>query len=300
VLHCRGESAVDWATALAPFLGSCAIVADIRGAGPEELLFARGFDGRESADAASRAGYDAAMRRLRDAIGAADAVVSVSPGMLQWLRDLGTPDDRLTYVPCCVTNTTFDEDVRHRMRERLGLHSRLVFCYLGTITRYQHVADGVLPFFRAAAAEAGDAHLLCITPDVAAMDSLVSDAAIPPERVTIVSAGQREVAEYLAAADAGFLLRAPSRLNRFSQPTKLGEYLAAGVPVIVARGTGAVDELIEREQAGAWRQRRRARHGAICGHGPAHQHRAHAVGGDATVARVFRQRGTHRWPGRQL
>jgi len=46
------------------------------------------------------------------------------------------------------------------------------------------------------------------------------------------------------------LLRAPSRLNAFSQPTKLAEYLAAGLPVVVSRGTGTVAELIERERAG--------------------------------------------------
>ena len=35
-----------------------------------------------------------------------------------------------------------------------------------------------------------------------------------------------------------------------SQPTKLGEYLAAGVPVVVGRATGAVGEIITGADAG--------------------------------------------------
>jgi glycosyltransferase involved in cell wall biosynthesis len=250
VLHCRGESAVRWATALAPHLEPCAIVADIRGAWPEELVFARGFERVEDADAESRAAYRSALDELRRATASADAVSSVSSGMLEWLQDVGVARDKLMYVPCCVTGVAFDTEARARLRRRLGLEERLVFCYLGTITRYQHVPDGVLPFFRAATAADDRAHLLCLTPDVEKMRTLVDAAGIAPERVTIVSVPQREVAGHLSAADAGFLLRAPSPLNRYSQPTKLGEYLAAGLPVIVARGTGTVDALIEQAQAG--------------------------------------------------
>ncbi len=251
VLHCRGESAVDWAIELASLLNPSAIIADIRGAWPEELLFARGFYAHNDADEQSRAAHDSALAHLQQACAASAAVVSVSAGMIEWLSDAGVPVEKLTYVPCCVTGQTFDPDVRESLRRSLGLSERLVLCYLGTITRYQHVHDGVLPFFRAAAAEAADAHLLCVTPEKVRMANLVAESGIAMDRVTIVSAAQSEVAAYLSAADAGILLRAPSRLNRYSQPTKLGEYLAAGLPVIVSRGTGRVDELIENERAGA-------------------------------------------------
>jgi glycosyltransferase involved in cell wall biosynthesis len=250
ILHCRGESAVEWAVALAPYLRKCGIVADIRGAWPEELLFARGFESLEDADTESRRAHDSAENRLRELLGAAEAVFSVSPAMLDWLGSLGTPRQKLTYVPCCVSNVTFDVVTRQRVRDQLGVTDRIVLCYMGTITRYQHVEDGVLPFFRAAASQASDVHLLCLTPQAEEMRALVDSSGIPADRVTIRSAFQREVAAYLSAADAGLLLRAPSRLNSFSQPTKLGEYLAAGVPVIVSRGTGRVDALIARERAG--------------------------------------------------
>jgi glycosyltransferase involved in cell wall biosynthesis len=108
----------------------------------------------------------------------------------------------------------------------------------------------VVPFFRAIAAAHQEAHLLCVTSQPDRMRELLSAGGVAPERCTVASVPQPQVADYLSAGDAGFLLRAPSRINRFSQPTKLGEYLAAGLPVVVARGTGDVDRLVERHGVG--------------------------------------------------
>jgi glycosyltransferase involved in cell wall biosynthesis len=59
------------------------------------------------------------------------------------------------------------------------------------------------------------------------------------------------VKEYLAAADCGVMLKAPGRLDRYWQPVKFAEYLAAGVPVIVsARGVGRVAEIVDASGAG--------------------------------------------------
>jgi len=130
------------------------------------------------------------------------------------------------------------------------LHGKLVFAYAGTVTRYQHIDDGLLRFFRLAAEQAPDVHLLCLTQHIDEMKALVDACGISGDRVTLRAAAQHEIPTLLAAADAGFLLRAPSRMNRFSQPTKFAEYLAAGLPVVVSRGTGILDDLVEANGAG--------------------------------------------------
>ncbi len=52
------------------------------------------------------------------------------------------------------------------------------------------------------------------------------------------------VGEYLAAADAAIALIRPSFSKISSSPTKVGEYLAAGLPMVCISGIGDVDELI--------------------------------------------------------
>src|SRR6185312_6147009 len=103
---------------------------------------------------------------------------------------------------------------------------------------------------RLATEQATDVHLLCLTNDEERMAASIASAGVEPNRVTLLSVPQRQVPAFLSAADAGILLRAPSRMNRFSQPTKFAEYLAAGLPVIVANGTGVLDTIVETSGAG--------------------------------------------------
>lgn len=250
VFHCRGESAVSWASALGRYFTRAGIVADIRGAAPEELLFTRGYDHVDGADDRTRSDHAASMRCLGDALQRSGAVLSVSPGMIEWLAALGVDAERLYYVPCCVSGPTYSSRDRAAVRTRLGLDGKQVFAYLGTVTGYQHIADGVVRFFRALARCSPAAHLLCISSDDDAMRAALAAGQIDPARTTVIRLHQDQVAAVLSAADAGLLLRAPSRLNSLSQPTKLAEYLAAGVPVIVSRGVGRVDQLVAQWNAG--------------------------------------------------
>lgn len=250
VFHCRTESAADWAVELSKYVRPSGIVADIRGSWPEELLFARGFDGPEQAPADLQQQYRSADAHLRRTVEASASILTVSQGMVEYVKGLGASPERVTCVPCCVRSTSFAASDRSAVRAQLGLEGKLVFAYAGTVTRYQHVDEGLLTFFRLVAEHASDSHLLCLTRDVERMVRSIAAAGISADRVTLRAASQHQMPALLAAADAGVLLRAPSRMNRFSQPTKFAEYLAAGLPVVVSRGTGILDTMVEAHGAG--------------------------------------------------
>ena len=59
-----------------------------------------------------------------------------------------------------------------------------------------------------------------------------------------------EVGRYLAAADFGisFIRRCFSKIS--SSPTKIGEYLGAGLPVVSSAGIGDLDRLLEGGEVG--------------------------------------------------
>lgn len=250
VFHCRTETAADWAIEFSKCMRPSGIVLDVRGAWPEELLFAHGFDGPDEAPPKLQQQFRAAESRLRRALDASDAILTVSRGLVDYVEQLGADPDHVSCVPCCVRTSVSMPWARSAMRAQLGMENKLVFAYAGTVTRYQHVDDGLLAFFRLVAGHARDAHLLCLTVDVDRMARCIADAEISADRVTLLTVAQHEMPAFLAAADCGVLLRAPSRMNRFSQPTKFAEYLAAGLPVVVARGTGVLDSMVEASEAG--------------------------------------------------
>jgi len=79
---------------------------------------------------------------------------------------------------------------------------------------------------------------------------LLTKFSLDMDRVRVISVPQNEVADYLTGMDMGLLLRLPSKQNNFSQPVKFGEYLAAGVPVVLEQGTGDMAELLKKRGIG--------------------------------------------------
>ncbi len=67
---------------------------------------------------------------------------------------------------------------------------------------------------------------------------------IETDNFSVLSIASAEVPSYLAAADAGlaFIKRCVSKIA--SSPTKNGEYLACGLPLIINAGVGDSDSLI--------------------------------------------------------
>ncbi len=252
VFHCRSEIAVRWAAAFREWIPSAAIVADFRGVWPEEYLHAQGIDALDQANEPTRLAYERAVSDVKYALSVADGILTVSTGLRDWLGRYGSRGELTTVVPTCVSALTFAETDRRAVRDRLGVSGKVVLAYAGTVTRYQHLREGFAAFARIALEQLRDdrIHVLCVTPDVDAMRRVLTEVGVPAQAATVVSVPQEGVAAYLSAADAGFLLRADSVVNRVSVPVKLGEYLAAGVPVVISRVDGWLHETIATASAG--------------------------------------------------
>jgi len=74
---------------------------------------------------------------------------------------------------------------------------------------------------------------------------------ITEDELRLQFAEHGEVSFWLAAADLALCLITPQFSSLGASPTKLGEYLACGLPVVVNDGVGDVGEIVERLDAGA-------------------------------------------------
>lgn len=155
-------------------------------------------------------------------------------------------------VPCCVDLTRFVDASRARdaRRAQLGLTNETLLVYVGKAgPRYP--ASGVIGLYRAACETGQRVHLLVLTArDRAAFIAEAARQGLPSGSVSCFSAPFDDVPSWLAAADVAIAMVQPNPCERASSPIKVGEYLAAGLPVLIPAGIGDCSDLLEEARAG--------------------------------------------------
>lgn len=126
---------------------------------------------------------------------------------------------------------------REEVREELSIGSdALVFVYLGGFHRWQLI-DATFEIFSNFVRQNAERRAVLLVLTKEAPDQVMQIAGcheIPRGSIRVLSVAHSMVSRYLSACDLGFLLREDSVLNRVACPTKLGEYLACGLPVITS------------------------------------------------------------------
>jgi glycosyltransferase involved in cell wall biosynthesis len=182
----------------------------------------------------------------------AAAVVVLSERAKPMLFGPLTPRVPVTVIPCCVATGAFEmaSARREQMRARLGLADRQVIAYAGKFSTW-YLAREMAAFFAAAHARDRAWHFLVLTQSPHELiEQELSAVGVPPSAWQVHTVAPVEVAAYLSAADASisFIAAAPSKAA--SSPTKVGEYLAAGLPIVASAGVGDTDELLRRNGVG--------------------------------------------------
>lgn len=162
----------------------------------------------------------------------------------------GTP---LEVIPCCADLSLIEAQAGQRdaMRVELGLEGKAVLVYVGKFGGW-YLQDKMADFFAAARREIPDLHFLILTQSERELiEAELRRHGIPEASFTITQAPHERVGAFLAASDIAlsFIEAAPSKIA--SSPTKIGEYLAAGLPVVCNPGVGDVDLAMDEFGVGA-------------------------------------------------
>jgi glycosyltransferase involved in cell wall biosynthesis len=243
VIHARVH--VPGAMALiARRLARCGLVFDIRGLMAEEYVDA----GRWKAG-----GWPWRITKWVEAraIEAADACVVLTPAA----RDLlfgPDPAKPVAIIPCCADVERFEagRHQREATRSAMRLDQCTVLAYCGKFGGW-YLEREMVRFFAAAREEIDNLHFLVITQDDrSAIEREFMEAAVDPGAYTITTVPPERMGDVLGAADLGIAFIAPFPSKVASSPTKVGEYLAAGLPVVATAGIAATDRLLSGEGVG--------------------------------------------------
>lgn len=159
-------------------------------------------------------------------------------------------------IPCCADLEHFhsskvDETHQQKLKSKFGLNDDdFVITYLGSIGTW-YLLDEMLDFFKALVEKKPNSKFLFITTDNP--DTILNPAkakGIASDKIIISPAKREEVPTYLSLADAAIFFIQPVFSKSGSSPTKHGEMLGMGLPVIANEGVGDVDSIIKDTKSG--------------------------------------------------
>jgi len=185
----------------------------------------------------------------RSAIERADAVVVLTERARQLL--FAEADRRVTVIPCCVNVAEVQGGTaRQSLRGQLGLSDRPVLIYVGKFTGW-YLQREMVDFFARARQVMPALHFLILTQsEPAIVLAEFQRFEIPAAAYTVTEVSHGEIGAYLSAADAAIAFIRPCYSKLCSSPTKVGEYLASGLPIVTGPGIGDVDQLLEEFDVG--------------------------------------------------
>jgi glycosyltransferase involved in cell wall biosynthesis len=120
-----------------------------------------------------------------------------------------------------------------------------VFGYVGSLSE-EYLPDEVIAWFAAARDVFPDARLHLITRSAEApLRATLARYSVPEDRVRMTALPPAQVPAAIGEFDAALSFIRPHFAKLASCPTKVGEYLACGVPVVGNRDIGDLDTLID-------------------------------------------------------
>ncbi|RNC70387.1 MAG: glycosyltransferase [Desulfuromonadales bacterium] len=230
-----GETSASWmlASAVKFWRSRSWLIMDLHGAVPEEVL----FHNQNSKNHDSVYRYES--RLERDIVLNADFVTCQSQNMIEHLKNKYPATHAIFHAfQCSVRSELFkyDPSMRSTYRRKLNLkEDETLFVYCGSVHKWQNVDYSLEIFAEYLQCSSTPSQLLIISPGPDAdLRKRAYSLGLSDNDFKIIKVPHEEVPAYLNASDIGFLIRDDSVVNRVASPTKLGEYLSCGLPVIVS------------------------------------------------------------------
>lgn len=160
----------------------------------------------------------------------------------------------VTVIPCCAdmdhfSLTSVQQKVSSRERLNIG-RDRLVVSYLGSVGAW-YLLDEMLQFFTCVKRQYANALFLFVTHS--SKEFIMEKAkahSIADGDIQIIEAGRGDVPLFIKASDINISFIRPVYSKLSSSPTKLGEVLSMGIPVVVNAGVGDVQSIVNQTGSG--------------------------------------------------
>lgn len=179
----------------------------------------------------------------------ADEVVSLTQNAASEIHSWkGFQDVPITVIPCCADLDLFvrpEETHIINLKNELQIPSdAFVLTYLGSLGTWYMLTE-MLEFFKTITQSKPNAHFLFLTADE---PSMVFDEAekmgISKSQIRVKKAARKEVPLWASVGNASLFFIRPLFSKKASSPTKMGELMSLGMPLICNNQVGDVEQIL--------------------------------------------------------
>ncbi len=179
----------------------------------------------------------------------ADAVVSLTQNASDEIHAWkGFQHVPITVIPCCADLDLFvrpEETHIQNLKKELNIPAdAFVLTYLGSLGTWYMLSE-MLEFFKTLSQARSNAHFLFLTADE---PSMVFDQAekmgIPKSQIRVKKAARKEVPLWASVGNASLFFIRPLFSKKASSPTKMGELMSLGMPLICNNQVGDVEQIL--------------------------------------------------------
>jgi glycosyltransferase involved in cell wall biosynthesis len=188
-----------------------------------------------------------------------DKIVSLTENGKQEILSWNLPqvsNDKIVVIPCCVDTSLFDpstveKNKTEELKTQLGIQpSDYIVGYVGSIGTWYMLPE-MLDYFKVLKKHQPEARFLFVTNEQpSTILNLAQEKKISSSDLLITSCFHKEMPLYISTFDVSVFFILPSYSKKASSPTKQGEIMAMGIPLVCNAGVGDTDSIVKKYSAG--------------------------------------------------
>ncbi len=157
----------------------------------------------------------------------------------------------INVIPTCVDLTKFNLEGGSTLIpiNAHNINNKFVLIYIGSISTW-YMPYEMIDYFYAVQKYIEGAHFLVLTKEKILFEDILKTKKFNSSTISILNAGHELISSYLLLGKVGIAFYKPGYSRKACCPTKFGEYLACGLPVIINSGIGDCDDIILKERVG--------------------------------------------------
>ena len=191
--------------------------------------------------------YNYFKKKEKEFLQHADYTISLTENGKKEIESWKLPNQStIKVIPCCTDENLFQTKNIIDKREELGIKKNdFILSYVGSIGTW-YMLDEMLDFFKVLNEKKANAKFLFITKDNPNLVfSKAEEKGISKDKIIIQPSPRELMPSYIGVSDFSIFFILPVFSKKASSPTKMGEIMNLGIPIICNTGVGDVDNIMK-------------------------------------------------------